>query len=108
MTETVDRVAVFPGSSKVYVSGDGVRVPMREIELAPTPSQYGAEENLPLRVYDTSGPYTDPDVEVDVRRGLAPLRRPWVLSRADVEEYEGSPVHGRANASQPDLIRRPL
>jgi phosphomethylpyrimidine synthase len=67
-------------SRKVYVTGThpGVRVPMREILLtAPEP---------PLRLYDTSGPYTDPSYELDLREGLPPLRRPWVLARGDVEE----------------------
>jgi phosphomethylpyrimidine synthase len=67
-------------SRKVYVTGThpGVRVPMREIVLtAPEP---------PLRLYDTSGPYTDPSYELDPREGLPPLRRPWVLARGDVEE----------------------
>ena len=67
-------------SCKVYVTGThpGVRVPMREIVLtAPEP---------PLRLYDTSGPYTDPSYELDLREGLPPLRRPWVLARGDVEE----------------------
>ncbi len=67
-------------SCKVYVTGThpGVRVPMREIVLtAPEP---------PLRLYDTSGPYTDPSHELDLREGLPPLRRPWVLARGDVEQ----------------------
>ena len=61
---------------------------MREIVQSPTPAALGGEENPPLCVYDTSGPYTDPNVAVDVRKGLQPLRRSWILERGDVEEYE--------------------
>ena len=70
-------------SRKVYVPGSrrDIRVPMREILLS------GGEP--PLRLYDTSGPYTDPDVITDIKRGLPPLRRPWVLERGDVEELPG-------------------
>ena len=70
----------FPASGKVYVDGTqpGVRVPMREISLTPTKGTNGAgSNNAPVIVYDTSGPYTDPAVTIDVREGLAPLRRPW-------------------------------
>jgi len=69
-----------PASRKVYVTGThpGVRVPMREIVLTPP--------EPPLRLYDTSGPYTEPTYDADVRKGLPPLRRPWVLARGDVEE----------------------
>ncbi|MCL6633969.1 MAG: phosphomethylpyrimidine synthase ThiC [Alicyclobacillus herbarius] len=81
----------FPNSRKVYVTGSrpDIRVPFREIVLSPTTGRFGEQENPPLRVYDTSGPYGDPAVTTDVRRGLPPLRRPWVLERGDVEEYEG-------------------
>ncbi len=80
----------FPNSSKVYVSGSrpDIRVPMREIRLADTPASLGMERNPPLTVYDTSGPYTDPDVEVDVRKGLGPLRAPWIAERGDTEQLE--------------------
>src|SRR5437899_10787263 len=83
----------FPASRKVYIEGDkpGVRVPMREIRLAPTKSfkSSAVEENAPLLVYDTSGPYTDPDVTIDIRRGLSPLRLAWVMARGDVEVLPG-------------------
>jgi len=92
---------------------------MREITLSPTSGRYGTEENPPLRVYDTSGPYTDPSVVTDIRQGLAPLRLPWILARGDVEEYDGRLVqpyddghangNGRANMEVfPGLTRRPL
>ena len=82
----------FPGSRKMYVGGKNhhIHVPMRQIELSPTKTEKGLEENPPLCVYDTSGPYTDPTVKIDLRRGLNPLRRDWVLGRGDVEEVEPS------------------
>ncbi|MBK7495148.1 MAG: phosphomethylpyrimidine synthase ThiC [Candidatus Omnitrophica bacterium] len=82
----------FPNSKKIYVEGTlfpDVRVPMREISLTPTHSMTpGApdEENPPVVVYDTSGPYTDPGYVVDVHRGLPKLRQPWILNRGDVVE----------------------
>ena len=73
------------GSRKVYAEGaDGLRVAMRQIEQTPTPLADGREEaNPPLVVYDTSGPYTDPQAAVDLSRGLAPLRADWIAARAD-------------------------
>src|SRR3984893_9741744 len=92
-----------PHARKVYVEGSrpDIQVPMREIHLSPTPSEYGAEDNPPLRLYDTGGPYTDWEAaKPDVRLGLPPLRRPWVTERGDVEEYEGTsiPVAGFTGA----------
>jgi len=82
----------LPGSRKVYVDGTlpGVRVPMREIRQSPTRAAgpdgtVVLEENPPIVLYDTSGPYTDPDVEIDVRRGLPRLREAWIRARGDVE-----------------------
>src|SRR5512141_2685999 len=87
--EVADR-RPLPGSKRVYVPGPrDSRVPFREIALKPTRGLKGEVElNPPLRVYDTSGPYTDPQAEIDVRAGLAPLRRPWILGRGDYEETE--------------------
>ncbi len=85
----------IPGSRRVYVSGQrckDLRVPMREINLAPTKSERpsGKDEiNPPVTLYDTSGPYTDPDVKIDVRRGLKPLRLNWITERGDVEQLPG-------------------
>src|SRR5688572_19039295 len=78
----------LPGSRKVYVPGpQGTRVPFREIPLHPTKGLRGEVElNAPLRVYDTSGPYTDPDADVDLARGLPELRRPWILARGPHDE----------------------
>jgi phosphomethylpyrimidine synthase len=80
----------LPGSRKVYVSGPlGMRVPFREIALSPTKGMRGeAELNAPVRVYDTSGPYTDPGVAIDLHQGLPPLRLPWVLERGEHERRE--------------------
>ncbi len=81
-------------SRKVYVRGSrpDVQVPMREIRLSDTGPGYGGGSNAPIRVYDTSGPYTDANVVTDVRQGLKPLRLPWILERGDVEEYEGREI----------------
>ncbi|MCX8090576.1 MAG: phosphomethylpyrimidine synthase ThiC, partial [Verrucomicrobiae bacterium] len=88
--------SALPNSRRVYVQGQlhpDVRVPMREIQLAPTKLADGrVEVNEPVRVYDTRGPWGDPDFHGDVTRGLPPLRRDWILRRGDVEEYDGRPV----------------
>ncbi len=85
----------LPNSRRVYAEGRtaGVRVPLREIELNPTRRADGAlEENPPLRVYETAGPWGDPSAAPDEREGLAPLRREWITGRGDVEEYAGREV----------------
>lgn len=89
----------FDGSKKVYVEGSrpDIRVPMREIELSPTTGNFGNEENQPVRVYDTSGPYTDPEYKVDIRKGLPALRSAWIREREDVEEYEGRVIQPEDN-----------
>ena len=81
-TSSLDR-SPLPGSHKVYVPGPGgMRVPFREIGLSPTRGLRGETEmNPPFRVYDTSGPYTDPAVPIDLEAGLPELRRPWILER---------------------------
>ncbi len=91
----------LPKSKKVYVSGKihpDIRVPLREIELHPTKDFNGKlEVNEPVRVYDCSGPWGDPDVACDVKKGLPALRRKWILDRKDVEEYEGRNVRPEDN-----------
>jgi phosphomethylpyrimidine synthase len=84
-------VQPFTRSRKVYVQGSrpDIRVPMREITLDVTPTDFGGEINAPVTVYDTSGPYTDPDVIIDVRKGLADVRSPWIDSRNDTERLAG-------------------
>jgi phosphomethylpyrimidine synthase len=88
--------APLPNSRKVYVAGSlhpDLRVPFREISLAPTKTMSGEiEVNEPVRVYDTSGPWGDETVALDVEQGLPPLRREWILQRGDVEEIEGRRV----------------
>ena len=77
---------------------------MREVTQTPTPSSHGAEENPPITVYDTSGPYTDPSARIDLRAGLAPLREPWILERNDTVQLDGpSSEYGRARARDPKL-----
>ena len=92
-TAQVDEAAVksLPNSKKTYVPGSrpDIRVPMREISQSDTPADFGAERNPPIWVYDTSGPYSDPEVTIDIRSGLAPLRTKWIEERADVEELPG-------------------
>jgi phosphomethylpyrimidine synthase len=89
----VDQQSVqpFPRSRKIYVEGSrpDIRVPMREISLHDTPTDFGGEANAPVLVYDTSGPYTDPDVIIDVRKGLADVRSAWIDARGDTERLGG-------------------
>ncbi|PPV34374.1 phosphomethylpyrimidine synthase ThiC [Ectopseudomonas oleovorans] len=89
----VDQQSVqpFPRSQKVYVQGSrpDIRVPMREISLDVTPTDFGGEINAPVTVYDTSGPYTDPNVSIDVRKGLSDVRSAWIEDRGDTEKLPG-------------------
>ncbi len=80
-------IAPLPNSRKVYVTGSqpDIRVPMREITQADTPTGFGGEKNPPIYVYDTSGPYTDPEASIDIRSGLPALRQGWIESRGDTE-----------------------
>ena len=90
----------FAASRKIYVDGpQGTRVPMREISLSPTRTEKGLEPNAPVTVYDTSGPYSDPAVEINLREGLAPLRAGWIEARGDTEQLSGpSSIFGRIRA----------
>ncbi len=103
----------FPASDKVYKEGSqpSVRVPFRQVTLTPTTGRFGQEENAPLSIYDTSGPYSDADASLDLRKGLPALRGEWIMARGDVEEYEGYgvPLRGK-NVAQPfpGLTRKPL
>ncbi|PYS42893.1 MAG: phosphomethylpyrimidine synthase, partial [Acidobacteria bacterium] len=84
--------AQLPNSRRIYIDGQqpGVRVPFREIDQNPTRNFKGElDENPPVRVYDTSGQYGDPSAATDAREGLLTLRRDWIVSRGDTEEYEG-------------------
>ncbi|SAL19184.1 thiamine biosynthesis protein ThiC [Caballeronia peredens] len=97
-------IAPLPNSRKVYVTGStpDIRVPMREISQSDTPDGFGAEKNPPVYVYDTSGPYTDPDANIDIRSGLPALRGKWIEQRGDTEELSGlSSDFGRERAADP-------
>jgi len=104
--------APLPGSRKVHVTGSrpDLRVPMREITQAATPTLFGGEDNPPIVVYDTSGPYTDPGYTVDLAAGLPPLRANWIAERGDVSRLDGlSSTFGRSRAGDArlDAIRFP-
>ena len=81
----------FPASTKVYVSGSrpDIRVGMREVSQQDTPAMFGAEKNPPVMVYDNSGPYTDPDVKIDLLHGLPALRAAWIQEREDTVAMSG-------------------
>jgi phosphomethylpyrimidine synthase len=127
----------FPNSRKIFIEGEryaDLRVPFREISLSQTKTGTGFEENSPVRVYDTTGPASEPGVAPDgtilshdIRQGLPALRREWIQRRGDIEEYEGRHVapedNGYSNEDQlvrayskekgkleyfPGLKRRPL
>ncbi|MDB5902286.1 MAG: thiC, partial [Betaproteobacteria bacterium] len=104
----VDELAVqaLPNSRKVYVEGSrpDIRVPMREISQSDTPASMGAEKNPPIFVYDTSGPYTDPTANIDIRSGLPALRAKWIEERNDTVELEGpSSRYGQERLNDPQL-----
>src|SRR5947209_3014352 len=85
----------LPNSRRIYIEGQqsGLRVPFREVDQNPTRNfRHELEENPPVRVYDTSGPYGDPSVRTDVREGVPETRRDWIIARGDTEEYEGRAV----------------
>jgi phosphomethylpyrimidine synthase len=96
----------IPGSRKIHVEGrqPGVRVPMREIALNRTPTLFGGEDNPPVTVYDTSGPYSDPEVRIDLSVGLPALRAGWIEARGDTERLAAlSSEFGRRRESDPKL-----
>ena len=102
----VDAAAIqpLPNSTKVYVAGSrpDLRVPMREIHQAATPTDFGGEQNPPVYVYDTSGPYSDPAADIDIRSGLPSVRSAWIAERGDSESLPGlSSQFGRERAADP-------
>lgn len=116
MTHQADRTDVagksydaqqpFPNSRKVYIEGSrpDIRVPMREVALSPTTTSAGTEENPPILVYDTSGPYTDPGIEIDLKEGLPAIRSAWVAERNDTEELSDlSSSYGRSRRDDASL-----
>ncbi|MDM5190807.1 phosphomethylpyrimidine synthase ThiC [Bacillus sp. DX4.1] len=113
--EQIELKSSLPGSKKVYVEGtrEGMKVPMREIAQSET----NGVPNPPIRVYDTSGPYTDPAYKVELEKGIPTPRHGWIVARGDVEEYEGREVKpeddGVKAASEhtpvfPQMDRKPL
>src|SRR6266545_6237923 len=116
----------LPAPHKVYIQSShraDVHVPMRAITLSNSHggingNGHGESANAPVMVYDTSGPYTDPDAQTDIRQGLKPLRLDWIRSRGDTEELSAPSYqppagkNGRKNASAterfPDAARRPI
>lgn len=102
----------LPNSRKVYITGSqaGIRVPMREVNQVDTPTSFGGEKNPPVYVYDCSGPYTDPAVQIDIRQGLPTLRQGWIEQRSDSEVLDQpSSSFGmeRAQDSSLDALRFP-
>jgi len=98
----------FAKSKKVYITGSrpDLKVPFREISLSDTPSSFGAEKNPPVMVYDTSGPYTDPDYQIDIRNGLPSLRSQWIEERNDTEFLEGpTSIFGHERKTNPELTK---
>ncbi len=96
----------FPKSRKIYVRGSrpDIRVPMREVSLNPTHSNEGVEENPPVYVYDTSGPYTDSDTRIDLMRGMPDVRSSWIEERGDTELLnQASSEFGRLRQNDPAL-----
>jgi phosphomethylpyrimidine synthase len=96
----------FPGSDKIYVKGElhDISVAMREIKLSPTKFNGREIENPSVTVYDTSGPFTDPSIEIDVKKGLPKIREKWILDRGDVEQLDGmSSAYGNERLKDKEL-----
>ncbi|TWG87586.1 hydroxymethylpyrimidine synthase [Cupriavidus gilardii J11] len=100
----LDQKFAYPASSKTYLTGSrpDIRVPMRTILQTATRTEQGEMPNPPIPVYDTSGPYSDPDIRIDLKAGLPPVRARWIEERGDTEVLPGlSSEYGRARASDP-------
>ena len=96
----------FANSKKVYIQGStpDIQVPFREITISDTPSEFGAEKNAPVLVYDTSGPYTDPKQDINIQNGLFALRGKWIEDRQDTEVLDGpSSEFGKQRKTDPEL-----
>jgi len=101
-----DSTKPLDGSKKIYIEGSrpDIQVPMREIHLEDTASSFGAERNRPIPVYDTSGPYTDPDVEISLLKGLDDVRSVWIEERGDTEALDGpTSDFGQQRQNDPEL-----
>jgi phosphomethylpyrimidine synthase len=106
---TILRYEPLPGSRKIYKAGlihKGLRVPFRQIDLSDTVGPNNVKTpNAPVRVYDTAGPYTDPDFSIDITQGLPELRKEWIMDRGDVEELTSSTSNYRREREEnPDLL----
>ncbi len=98
----------FANSRKIYIAGSrpDLRVPMREVAQTATQTNDGVEGNPPIFVYDTSGPYTDPQVKIDLLRGVPDLRTPWIEERQDTQVLAGpSSAYGHQRQSDPELAK---
>ena len=96
----------FPNSKKIYVTGSrpDIRVGMREIQLSDTSDSMGFEKNSPITVYDTSGPFTDPDISIDLMKGIPDVRSGWIAERDDTELLDGpSSEFGQQRQHDPEL-----
>jgi phosphomethylpyrimidine synthase len=105
---SADVTRPFPNSSRIFVPGSrpDIRVPMREIHQADTAASFGVEKNPPITVYDTSGPYTDPDATIDLLAGLPSVRGGWIAERDDTEQLDGpSSEFGRQRQHDPELAQ---
>jgi phosphomethylpyrimidine synthase len=105
---SADVTRPFPNSSRIFVPGSrpDIRVPMREIHQADTAASFGVEKNPPITVYDTSGPYTDPDATIDLLAGLPSVRGSWIAERDDTEQLDGpSSEFGRQRQHDPELAQ---
>ncbi len=101
------KIDSYPASEKIYVEGSrpDIKVPMRKITLSDTPIHFGSEKNGPLYVYDTSGVYTDPNVEIDLQKGLAGIRDAWIAERDDTEALSGpSSDFGQERLNDPETV----
>lgn len=114
--KNVSIMSQFEGSKKVYLQGSrsDIRVPVREISLSDTMANGETNRNLPIQVYDTSGPYTDEAYHADLKKGLPPIRSQWIAERNDCEQYAGREMRLEDNGSiknqipLPDIKRKPL
>jgi phosphomethylpyrimidine synthase len=107
-TAEVDAAAIhpLPQSRKIYQQGSrpDINVPFREITQDDTPTMYGGEKNPPLTVYDTSGPYSDPEIKIDIRQGLPAMRQAWIEERGDTEQLDGpTSAFGQKRLQDPAL-----
>ena len=96
----------FPNSAKIYVEGSrpDIRVPMRQVQQDDTPASFGVEKNPPITVYDTSGPYSDPDASIDLMAGLPDVRAGWIDERNDTGLLDGpSSEFGHERQADPEL-----